>query len=166
MRNNIIIKFTMFPSEPALQSIYERLIALDERSSARALRVLLYQMGRNSLPHWFENLPTKKFPSTRAKTVRLLIHDPTLDPALADIYNQLLPLTNGERVIEIKLMLHTFFNKESIVNSTVIDSNKIGKINQTENTAESTAPIFSTNQSKGKSNAIDIRDISRSYKQL
>lgn len=100
----MLVRFTMFPIELDLLPIYERLIGCPERTAAKTLRALLYRTG-GSLPSWFEELPRKPFPSTRAKTIRLTIPPPTSEPALSYLHQMLEPMDSTQRLIKLKAHL-------------------------------------------------------------
>jgi hypothetical protein len=99
----MLIRFTMFPMEADLLPIYERLLASDERTAARVLRALLHRHDAPGMPSWFEEMPSKGFPSTRARTIRLNIT--AFDPALSSLRDTLEPLSGTERVAALKAVL-------------------------------------------------------------
>jgi hypothetical protein len=55
------------------------------------------------MPSWFEEMPSKGFPSTRARTIRLNIT--AFDPALSSLRDTLEPLSGTERVTALKAVL-------------------------------------------------------------
>jgi hypothetical protein len=99
----MLIRFTMFPMEADLLPIYERLLASDERTAARVLRALLHRHDAPGMPSWFEEMPSKGFPSTRARTIRLNIT--AFDPALSSLRDPVEPLSGTERVTALKAVL-------------------------------------------------------------
>jgi hypothetical protein len=99
----MLIRFSMFPLEPGMLPIYERLIGCPERQAGRILRSLLHQQLVPGLPAWFESLPRTPFPNHRAKTIRLTL--PPSDPALADLCKTLEPQDKSERINTLKTVL-------------------------------------------------------------
>lgn len=106
----MLIRFSMFPLEPGMLPIYERLIGCPERQAGRILRSLLHQQLARGLPTWFESLPRTPFPNHRAKTIRLTL--PPSDPALADLCKTLEPQDKSERINTIKKELSKLLVEE------------------------------------------------------